>query len=519
VRVPIALALALLTACAARGSNTFVGDDDVASPADRAPADAAPGLDALASDASDDLARDLPSLDAMTSPDTSLDDATPPADGPSPGDAMSVYDVGGERTDACVMTPCAPRPDGCGAREVCGNGLDDNCNGMSDEGCPCIPGTVQDCFLGPPGSRRVGACRDGSQRCLGTGEFGNWSACGGGISPGAETCDSLDNDCNGCDDDGLCCRAEITCPAPGDVRVPDGLPFATYPLRGALFFIGEARSWRWQIRGGPCDALLPRPTFTTSGLTGRDASFTPTLSGDYTVTLTVVTAAGTTLTCTFVVHIAGPGLRVELCWDTSTTVDLDLYVHSPRNTGPWFDGPGSPLTTTNLNSCNWSDCEAELRGTRGRAEWGYARSPIASCASGPHGPEWRSLVGNCPNPRLDIDNNLVKATGVPENINVDVPREGDRFRVMVQNFTGTAARPMVNIYCGGRLRATVGAAPDTLPSFTGSSGATSVGAMWRALDVVAHVDAAGMTTGCDVTPLHPPGAATGFFVTRDDPSY
>jgi hypothetical protein len=90
---------------------------------------------------------------------------------------------------------------------------------------------------------------------------------------------------------------------------------------------------------------------------------------------------------------------------------------------------------------------------------------------------------------------------------------------MVQNFTGTAARPMVNIYCGGRLRATVGAAPDTLPSFTGPSGATSVGAMWRALDVVTRVDAAGMTTGCDVTPLHPPGAATGFFVTRGDPSY
>ena len=38
-------------------------------------------------------------------------------------------------------------------------------------------------------------------------------------------------------------------------------------------------------------------------------------------------------------------------------------------------------------------------------------------------------------------------------------------------------------------------------------------------NVVTHADATGATTGCDVTPLHPPGATSGFFVTRDDPSY
>jgi hypothetical protein len=505
--------LVALAACNARGVS-FVpkadAADDLSSPDDVTHADVAPDR-ATPRDATSD--EGLPGLDVAPR------DVAGPPEASVGEDVTSVYDVGGERSDACAMATCAPRPDGCGPRELCGNGLDDNCNGMSDEGCPCVPGTVQDCFLGPPGRRRVGACRDGAQRCLGTGEFGNWSACGGGISPSAEVCDSLDNDCNGCDDDGLCCRAEITCPAPGDARVPDGRPFAVYPLRGDLFYAGDARSWRWQVRGGPCDALLPTPTFTTRGLDGRDASFTPTLSGDYTVTLTVVTAAGTTLTCTFVVHIAGPGLRVELCWDTSTTVDLDLYVHSPRNTGPWFDGVLSPLFTANLNSCNWSNCEAEIRGTRGRSDWGFGRSPIAACESGPHGAEWRALVGACPNPRLDIDNNLVKATGVPENINVDAPREGDRFRVMVQNFTGTAARPLVNVYCGGRLRATVGAAPDTLPDFTGPPGASSIGAMWRALDVVTHADAMGITTGCDVTPLHPPGRSAGFFVTRDDPSY
>jgi hypothetical protein len=337
-----------------------------------------------------------------------------------------VYDTGPVRPtpDACVVSGamCTPRPEACEARERCGNGLDDNCNGMVDEACPCIPGTVQDCFLGPPGRRGAGQCSGGTQRCLGTGEFGNWGACDGALAPSAEVCDNLDNDCDGCVDEGLCCNADLNCPGAGDVRVPEGRPFQAYPLRGRLFYPGEARAWRWTVRGGPCDAVLPRPTFQLVQADQRDAAFVPTLSGDYTVTLTVTTATGQTLTCTFVVHIAGPGVRVELCWDTSTTVDLDLYVHDPRNMGPWFDGAGSPIQSTNNNSCNWSNCEANIRGTRGRVSWGYGNSPLAACENGPLGDGWRRL-GHCANPRLDIDNNLVKASGVPENMNVDAPSQ------------------------------------------------------------------------------------------------
>ena len=121
--------------------------------------------------------------------------------------------------------------------------------------------------------------------------------------------------------------------------------------------------------------------------------------------------------------------------------------------------------------CGWHNCEANIRGSSPlsgapvpRADWGYGTSLLAECENGPQGDTWRAL-GACSNPRLDIDNNLSEGTGVPENINVDRPRDGETFRIMVQNFSGTRARPLVNVYCAGRRVATLGAPPDEGPPF------------------------------------------------------
>ncbi|MBZ0120806.1 MAG: hypothetical protein K8H88_27680, partial [Sandaracinaceae bacterium] len=434
------------------------------------------------------------------------------------------YDSGGGgELDGCVgrdAGPCSIAATGCRATEICNNGSDDDCDLSVDEECGCAPGSVQPCFLGPPGHRDVGACIDGTQRCEGSGEFGTWGACTGGISPGADVCDGLDNDCNGCADDGACCVPSILCPGPGDPRVPDTQPFDSYLLRGELFYTGTATAWRWEVEGGPCEEILPTPTFTLSGANTSSLTFRPTLSGDYRVTMTVTTPEGD-LSCTFIVHVAGPGLRVEACWDRSTDVDVDLYMHRSGSTQAWYSGtPGACgnvfSVETRSDVCGWHNCEAVVRGGGGRVDWGYASSPLAGCENGPHGAEWRAF-GSCTNPRLDIDNNLSKSIGTPENINLDNPRDGETFRVMLQNFTGTATRPLVNVYCDGRLVGTYGAPPDLVGGYTGGSGYSTCGAMWRVVDVTTHV--AGGVTTCDLAALHPPGSTGGYWVTYDDPRF
>ncbi|MBL8679234.1 MAG: hypothetical protein JNK05_08720 [Myxococcales bacterium] len=431
-------------------------------------------------------------------------------------DGGGIYDDVG-RTDAatgCGTDAGAARPTGCLGAEVQNNGLDDNCNGTVDEGSSCIPGSVQRCFLGPPGRRGVGACVDGMQTCQGSGEFGSWGPCMGGISPRGEVCDRLDNNCDGRADEDLCCNSVGTCPAPGDMRIPTGGPFRTYTVRGSQFVPGATR-YRWRVVGGPCDQLLSATsmgatTYTLNGtmntLTaeGENLQFRPTLSGDYQVTLTVTRSDGTTLECMFIIPIRAPGFRAELCWDRTGSTDIDFWVHRPNNTANWTTG-----TSLSNVTCGWTTC----RNAR-NLDWGFTRTPGTDCREPLAG-------GGCNNPRLDIDN--VVTVGVPENINIDNPRAGDDYRVAVNYFGGTGTvQPMVNIYCGGELRATYGGATVGGMRFGAApiagfnrSGGDSTGSLWRVVDVVMT-----SASACTLHPLRPMGAAPGPCVaTNSDRTY
>lgn len=73
------------------------------------------------------------------------------------------------------------------------NGLDDDCDGMIDEGTPCAAGDTRACYAGTAQQIGVAACKMGEQIC----ENGSWGPCLGQVLPTIEVCNSLDDDCDG----------------------------------------------------------------------------------------------------------------------------------------------------------------------------------------------------------------------------------------------------------------------------------------------------------------------------------
>ncbi|MBI5501324.1 MAG: hypothetical protein HY907_13850 [Deltaproteobacteria bacterium] len=94
--------------------------------------------------------------------------------------------------DDCDDTTNAISP---GDPENCANTTDDDCDGSTDNGCSCTPvGGSESC-----GHSDEGICVLGTRACSASG----WGACTGAVMPGTESCDALDNDCDGSTDEGL----------------------------------------------------------------------------------------------------------------------------------------------------------------------------------------------------------------------------------------------------------------------------------------------------------------------------
>ena len=85
-------------------------------------------------------------------------------------------------------------------KELCQDGLDNDCDGKTDLGDPeckdiCNPGKVEPCFGNEDKTLQgIGICKQGLRYCR---EDATWGACEGQQLPQQEVCDGQDNDCNG----------------------------------------------------------------------------------------------------------------------------------------------------------------------------------------------------------------------------------------------------------------------------------------------------------------------------------
>ncbi|MBI2672973.1 hypothetical protein HYX19_01825, partial [Candidatus Woesearchaeota archaeon] len=83
---------------------------------------------------------------------------------------------------------------------LCGDRIDNNCDGSIDEGCSCSANDTILC------GSNVGECRTGIQLCVN----GTFNRCNSTQGPGPELCDNKDHNCNGAIDDGCVCSSQTT---------------------------------------------------------------------------------------------------------------------------------------------------------------------------------------------------------------------------------------------------------------------------------------------------------------------
>jgi hypothetical protein len=106
------------------------------------------------------------------------------------------------RTCAQLGATCGSVSDGCGATITCGScvapqtcGGGGTANVCGATGSFCNPGSTQSCYTGPAGTSGVGVCHGGTTICDQSGTA--FGPCSGQVTPSAEVCDGLDNNCDG----------------------------------------------------------------------------------------------------------------------------------------------------------------------------------------------------------------------------------------------------------------------------------------------------------------------------------
>lgn len=122
-----------------------------------------------------------------------------------------------------------------GANEACGDGVDNNCDGLvDDDSCLCARGSTLECYTGPSGTLNRGICHAGLQICDAE---RNFSECIGEQLPAAmDDCGNMvDDDCDGMADEDCDCDPGCRCEDVGagpecECHPPTNQPCYTGPV-------------------------------------------------------------------------------------------------------------------------------------------------------------------------------------------------------------------------------------------------------------------------------------------------
>lgn len=138
--------------------------------------------------------------------------------------------------------------------------------GGGDAGGGCEAGATRGCYTGAEGTRGVGACAPGTQRCEDDGS--GFGPCEGEVTPGPESCvTEADDNCNGEINEECVCAPGNTLPCYSGPAGTEGVG-ACHP--GAQACAADGFSW------GPCEGEgLPAPQEDLNTPVDDDCTGTP----------------------------------------------------------------------------------------------------------------------------------------------------------------------------------------------------------------------------------------------------